>query len=173
MTLLIVAACACLAFSSSLDTATDRELARLNVPDKLAPKGKHALFMVRGEGVQIYSADDKDGKLAWVFKSPRADLLDYVTGEKVGTHAAGPVWIDNDGGKLKGTKVDDADAPNADAVPWLLLDAKAENGGRFAHVTHVQRVDTWGGKAPATPPAKAGETREVRYEATYVFLGDR
>jgi hypothetical protein len=171
--LLLVAVCACVGFSSLRDSAADRELARLNVPEKLVPKGKHALFMLRGEGVQIYAAEEKDGKLAWVFKSPRADLFDYASGDKVGTHAAGPVWTDNDGGKLKGNRLDGADAPNADAVQWLLLESDGEHGGRFAHVTHIQRLDTWGGKAPATAPTKAGETREVRYEATYVFLGDR
>jgi hypothetical protein len=64
-------------------------------------------------------------------------------------------------------------SPNADAVAWLLVTVKSEGKGRLAKVTHVQRVDTWGGKAPATPPTKAGETASVHYQATYVFLGDR
>jgi preprotein translocase subunit SecD len=159
--------------SAPEDTAVQRELARLNVPEKLVPKGKQALFMTRGEGVQIYAAEDKDGKLVWSLKAPRADLLDYKTGDKVGTHSAGPIWVDNDGGKLTGKKLDGADSPNPDAVQWLLLEVKAEGGGRYAHVTHILRLDTWGGKAPASAPAKAGDAHETRYEATYVFLGDR
>jgi hypothetical protein len=166
-------ACACLAFAASQGTNVQRELSRLNVPEKLVPKGEQALLMARGEGVQIYVAEEKDGKLAWKLEAPRADLLDYATGAKIGTHSAGPIWTDEDGSKLTGKKLESADSPNADAVPWLLLETKAEGSGRFAHVRHVQRVDTWGGRAPAAAPAKASETREVRYEATYVFLGDR
>jgi Protein of unknown function (DUF3455) len=169
--LLVVAAS--LAPGASQGATVERELARLNVPEKLVPKGKQALFIARGEGVQIYAAEEKDGKLSWTLKAPRADLLDYATGDKVGAHTAGPTWTDVAGGTLTGKKIESADAPNADAVPWLLLETKAENGGRFARVTHVQRIDTWGGRAPAAAPTKAGETREVRYEATYVFLGDR
>jgi uncharacterized protein DUF3455 len=163
----------CLALASPQDSTVQREAVRLHAPEKLVPAGKQALFMVRGEGVQIYVAEPKEGKLQWSLQAPRADLLDYKTGEKVGTHSAGPTWADNDGGKLVGKKIEGADAPNADAVPWLLLEAKAEGGGRYSHVTHIQRLDTWGGKAPSTAPSKAGDTREVRYEATYVFLGDR
>src|SRR5262245_9649336 len=168
----VLAAAFALAACSSLPEAPSRS-AVAAVPAPLAVSGKHELFRLRGEGVQIYVGTQKDGGLQWVLQAPQADLLDYHTGEKVGTHGAGPTWTAGDGGVLRGTKVAAADAPDADAVPWLLLATKAENGGRFADVTHIQRVDTWGGRAPATPPAQAGETRQVRYEATYVFLGDR
>jgi hypothetical protein len=157
---------------SSLPDAPSRG-AVAAVPAPLAPSGKQELFRLRGEGVQIYIGAEKDGRLQWVLQAPQADLLDYRTGEKVGTHGAGPTWTAADGSTLKGTKLASADAPDADAVPWLLLATKAENGGRFANVTHIQRVDTWGGRAPAAPPAQVGETRQVRYEATYVLLGDR
>ena len=39
-----------------------------------------------------------------------------------------------------------ADAPQASAIPWLLLSAKSVGGpGRFANVTSVQRIHTVGG----------------------------
>jgi hypothetical protein len=145
--------------------------ARRNVRQELGRSGAGA--MPRGEGVQIYVGAQQDGRLQWVLQSPQADLLDFRTGEKVGSHGAGPTWTDGNGDVLRGTKVASADAPDADAVPWLLLATKRENGGRFAKVTRIQRVDTWGGRAPTTPPAQAGETRQVRYEATYVFLVPR
>jgi hypothetical protein len=155
------------------DASLQKEVARLGASEKLMPRGKQALFMARGEGVQIYKAEEKDGKLEWVFQAPQATLFDYRTGEKVGSHSAGPTWTDSDGGKLTGKKVASDEAPNGDAVPWLLLEVKAENGGRFASVTNVQRLDTWGGHVPAAGPTRLGETREVRYEATYVFMGNR
>jgi hypothetical protein len=168
----LIAVASVLAACSSLRDAPSRG-AVAAVPAPLATSGKQVLFRLRGEGVQIYVGAQQEGRLQWVLQAPQADLLDYRTGEKVGTHGAGPTWTAAaDGSVLKGTKVAAADAPEADAVPWLLLATKAENGGRFANVTHIQRVDTWGGRAPGTPPAQVGETRQVRYEATYLLLGD-
>jgi hypothetical protein len=166
-----LAAGVCFGMVSPQDSRVDKELERLHIPETLVPKGKHALFMLRGEGVQIYGAEEVKGGLEWVLRAPEAKLLDYQTGAAVGTHSLGPTWVDADGGKLTGKKLMDAPAPNASAVPWLLLEVKSDSRGRFANVTHVQRVDTWGGKAPAIKPAKAGDVAEVRYEATYVFFG--
>ena len=173
---LVLATCISLVAGLPQDAAVQKESDRIHAPGTLAVKGKVPLFMARGEGVQIYAAEaDKEGKPQWILKAPRATLLDYKTGTQVGTHAAGPTWVDNDGGKLTGTgkPLAKEPAPNADAVPWLLLEVKAENGGRFAKVRNIQRLDTWGGNAPTVPPEKSGETKEVRYEATYVFWGDK
>jgi hypothetical protein len=171
---MIVAVCVSLCgYARGQDTVVEKELQRLRIPEKLIPRGKLALFMVRAEGVQIYGAQVKDGKSAWVLQAPRATLLDYQTGEQVGTHSKGPTWMDSDGGKLTGKLLENNPAPNPNAIPWLLLEVASEGGGRFAKVTHIQRVDTWAGKAPAAAPTKMGETKEVRYQATYVFWGDR
>jgi hypothetical protein len=65
-----------------------------------------------------------------------------------------------------------ADAPDPSAIPWLLLGAKEhEGGGVFSTVTHVQRLDTVGGVAPAEgcDEAHAGEEAREPYEATYAF----
>jgi hypothetical protein len=64
------------------------------------------------------------------------------------------------------------DAPDADAVPWLLLKAKSTEGtGGLAAVTSIQRVDTAGGKAPAggCEEGRAGARERVAYRATYYF----
>src|SRR5205823_4919785 len=121
-------------------------------------------------GVQIYKAEEKDGKPQWVLQAPRAVLLDYRTGEKVGTHsrdANGPVWEAADGSKVQGKPVASDPGPNPDAVPWLLLEGKAGGEGVFGNVTFIVRAETWAGRPPATPPEKAGVVKEVRYQATY------
>jgi hypothetical protein len=140
----------------------------------LLPKGKKPLFIVRAEGVQIYKAKMVDGNLEWVFQAPEATLFDYRSGERVGTHSKekGPVWVDNAGSKLTGKPIANDNAPNESAIPWLLLETKNPNGGKFAKVSHIQRVDTWAGQSPAKKPAKAGEEKKVRYQATYIFLGN-
>lgn len=172
-TLLIVAVGFSMAVSSPQEKVIQKELDRLHVPASLVPKDKHPLFMFRAEGVQTYTAEEKDGQLQWGAASvPEAKLLDYRTGEQVGTHSKGPVWEDNDGSKLTGKKLASEPAPNESAIPWLLLEVKSEKAGRLAKATNIQRVDTWGGLAPEAAPKKAGDTQAVKYEATYVFLGD-
>ena len=109
---------------------------------------------------------------AWKLKAPEADLFD-AQGQKVAHHFAGPTWKANDKSNAFGTVLAKADAPDADAVPWLLLKTTAKGPGLFEHVLHVQRLDTTGGKAPASgcdaSKAKTNAEARVPYEATYYF----
>jgi hypothetical protein len=157
------------------DAPLAKEIERLRIPAKLTPREAKPLFLVRAQGAQIYRAEEKDGKLQWAFQGPRAVLLDYRTGEEVGKHGKGPngpFWEDAEG-KVVGKKPVSEPAPNPQAIPWLLLEGVGEGKGRFARVIAVQRVDTWGGQMPAAAPARAGEVREARYQATYIFSGAR
>jgi hypothetical protein len=57
-------------------------------------------------------------------------------------------------------------------VPWLLLSATSTAGtGVLTSVTYVQRVNTVGGKAPATgcDSTHAGDNTSVNYTADYFF----
>jgi hypothetical protein len=141
------------------------------------PPGQVVLFRYRAEGVQIYEgkarADDPD-RFEWSLKGPQADLFDEH-GQKAGTHSAGPVWEAADGSKVRGKVKAKVDSPDANAVQWLLLEAAGHEGeGRMAKVAYVQRIDTWAGK-PAADCTKADVGKEVRvkYEATYVFFGEK
>jgi hypothetical protein len=167
---LTLAAWASLAADAPPDTVIEKEEKRLAIPATLMPKGKQPLFIVRADGVQIYKAD---AKLAWEFQAPKATLRDYRTGEEVGSHSKGPVWVDAKGSKLTGKGIGSEPAPNPEAIPWLLLEVKNANGGQYAKVTHIQRVDTWAGLKPVAGPTKVGETIEVPYQATYIFWGER
>jgi hypothetical protein len=149
------------------------EVERLKLPARLIPEQAKPLFLLRAEGVQVYKAEEKDGKPQWVLQGPQAVLLDYRTGEKVGTHSKGPVWEAADGSKVQGKPVASDPGPNPEAVPWLLLEGKGEGEGRFAKVTFIVRADTWAGRPPAAPPERPGVVKEVRYQATYVFFGKK
>jgi hypothetical protein len=91
----------------------------------------------------------------------------------VGTHGAGPNWTSIDGSIVNGTKLQQADSPSSDAIPWLLLKASSTSGtGVFTDVSYVQRLNTAGGKAPSTgcdATTVGGETR-VDYAADYYFF---
>ena len=148
----------------------------VGVPDKLRPGADESLAMIAyAKGVQIYECrarKDQVGGYEWAFVAPEADLFD-AGGKRIGRHYAGPHWESNDGSKVLGTAKERADAPAADAIPWLLLTAKSVGPeGSFGKVTSVQRVNTVGGVAPKAgcSQATAGMPARINYTADYYFF---
>ena len=163
---LFVAACA------SLQKPTPT----VNVPDKLKPPASESLaMMVPAKGVQIYECrtkKDQAGDYEWAFVAPEADLFD-TSGRKIGRHYAGPHWESTDGSKIAGTVNASTDAPQADAIPWLLLVTKSVGSlGSFSKITSIQRVNTVGGVAAKTGCSQSavGTTARIAYAADYYFL---
>lgn len=109
---------------------------------------------------------------SWVLKAPDARLFDR-TGTEVGIHSAGPTWTSSvDGSAVVGMKVEQANAPMADAIPWLLLRAASTSGrGVFSTVTFIHRVETMKGKAPTVgcDASAVGTETRVDYAAEYFF----
>jgi hypothetical protein len=144
------------------------------VPQNLAPSAneKYA-FVLPAKGVQIYECRiATDGKAAWAFVAPEAELLD-TSGKLVGKHYGGPTWESNDGSKTVGTVKQRADAKTANDIPWLLLSAKSSGpNGAMAAVTSIQRVNTMSGVAPADGcvAGKAGTIARVPYTADYYYF---
>jgi len=148
----------------------------VKVPDKLKPGVNESLAMiVPAKGVQIYECrarKDQVGEYEWAFVAPEADLFD-ARGNRTGRHYAGPHWESTDGSKILGTVRERADAPVADAIPWLLLTAKSVGSdGSFSKVTGIQRVNTVGGVAPKAgcSQATAGTPARIDYTADYYFF---
>ncbi len=169
MLLLLVAACASPLAPTSM----------VKVPDNLTPGARESLAMiVPAKGVQIYECrarKDQAGGYEWAFVAPEADLFD-ARGNRTGRHYAGPHWESTDGSKIFGTVKERADAPAADAIPWLLLAAKSVGPeGTFSKVTSIQRVNTAGGVAPKAgcSQATAGTPARVNYTADYYFFTTR
>jgi hypothetical protein len=147
-----------------------------DIPTVLAPPASSVLLFEFGaRGVQIYACEAKPDDataFVWTFKAPEAELFNE-RGEKVGAHFAGPTWQGQDGSAVVGAVLERADAPDTGAIPWLLLEAKEHAGsGAFSTVTHVQRLDTVGGVAPAEgcDEAHAGAHVRAPYQATYAFF---
>jgi hypothetical protein len=134
-----------------------------------APEGHKVHFHAYAEGVQIYSWNGS----TWVFQAPEAILYD-ADGNIVGTHYVGPTWESGSGSKVVGARVNGAASPNANSIPLLLLRATATEGpGIFARTTYIQRVNTVGGIAPATPGASVGEIARISYTAEYFFYREQ
>jgi Protein of unknown function (DUF3455) len=164
--MIVVAGCATPQSSTSVVT----------VPDKLKPGSNESLAMVvPARGIQIYECrpgKDQVGGYEWAFVAPEADLFD-TGGKRIGRHYAGPHWEATDGSKILGTLKERADAPAADAIPWLLLATKSVGpAGSFSKVTSIQRVNTVGGIAPKTGCSQAavGTRARINYTADYYFF---
>ena len=147
-----------------------------SVPANLAvPAGNEIAFHAYATGVQIYTcAQTSPGVYAWVFTAPEATLYANAgfNGNGVGTHYVGPTWESNSGSKVVGTKLAAATV-DATAIPWLLLGAVSSQGpGVFEGVTYIQRVNTVGGKAPASgaDASTLGQQARVPYTAEYFFF---
>lgn len=152
-----------------------------DVPTQLsAARFQRPILKARGVGVQIYACRANPGQTegtqsyGWVLKAPEAALLDE-RGATIGRHYEGPTWELNDGSRVVGVAQASLAAPSGDAIPWLRLAVVRSGGvGALASVRAVQRVETVGGKAPASGCDDATQDSEVRvnYEATYYFYVD-
>lgn len=141
-----------------------------------APADQQLLLTVRAEGDQIYvcqAATDAPNQFEWTLKAPEALLYDE-RGQEIGHHYGGPSWELQDGSKIVGQLYSRVDAPQPNAIPWLLLQVKSHEGeGMLSSVNWIQRVNTVGGKAPQTGCNAANQNQEIRvnYAADYYFLG--
>ena len=129
-----------------------------------SPAGSKLAVHVYATGVQIY----RWSGTSWVFVEPSAVLSADAGGHStVGTHYAGPTWESNSGSKVVGTVFDRCTVTGA--IQWLSLTAISSGPGIFNGVTFIQRVNTVGGTAPASPGTAVGEIVSVPYTAEYYF----
>jgi hypothetical protein len=142
------------------------------VPEKLKPPAGETLFlMLQAKGDQIYTCRNANGSFAWTLKAPDARLFDQ--GKEVGRHFEGPTWALSDGGSVVGRVAARQDSPDSGSIPWLLLTAVGHSGqGALTAVTHIQRIETRGGEAPATgcDASKDGKELRIPYTAIYAFF---
>jgi hypothetical protein len=138
------------------------------------PTGNKVAMETVGVGDITYECRAKAaaaGEFEWVFVGPDARLLDR-SGKQVGKYYGPPAtWEAMDGSKL--TAVQLAVAPHmAGSIPLQLVKGNPAMGtGAMQGVTYIQRVDTRGGVAPASPctAAGVGSKQVVKYQADYIF----
>ena len=145
----------------------------LKVPDLIKPPaGEELLLIARARGFQIYVCRLNDvGQPAWVLKAPEALLYDEQ-GNVLGNHFGGPTWKHNDGSEISGKMAAKVDAPDANTIPWLLINVTDHSGsGVFSRVTTIQRVHTAGGLTPISGCTSADLEKEFKssYTADYYF----
>jgi hypothetical protein len=141
-------------------------------PQQLQPSvNEQLLFQVSGKGDQIYTCKMDGAEFTWTLKAPEALLFDKA-GKPFGKHFAGPSWEAIDGSRVVGKAVAKAPSPDPDSIPWLLVNIVGhDENGLLSRVTTVQRLNTKGGKAPASgcDAAHSGQEVRVSYSADYLF----
>ena len=167
-TVAAMAACGC----SSLPTTT---FSQDTLPDAVkVPTGHRVVMETVGVGEITYECRAKAnaaGEFEWAFVGPKAALNDR-SGKTVGSYWGPPAtWQSLDGSKVSGAQVAVAPA-GAGNIPLQLVKANPAMGdGAMMGVSHIQRVATRGGTAPAMPcnAGAAGQRQVVQYQADYIF----
>ena len=146
------------------------------VPQQLQPPANEQLLLqVHAKGDQVYTCMSVPAQYTWTLKAPDAQLFDK-DGKPFGKHFAGPSWEATDGSRVTGKAVANAPSPDADSIPWLLVNIVGHDGsGVLSRATTIQRINTKGGKAPASgcDAAHAGQEVRVPYSADYLFYAPK
>ncbi len=167
-----------LAFSTVLAASAifSSTLAAQQVPQQLRPPASEELLLqVHAKGDQIYTCKEDAAQFSWTLKAPDAQLFDK-DGKPFGKHFAGPSWQANDGSRVTGKAVANTPSPDADSIPWLLVNIVSREGtGALSRTATIQRINTKGGKAPATgcDASHAGQELRVPYSADYLFYAPK
>jgi hypothetical protein len=146
------------------------------VPQQLRPPANEQLLLrVHAKGDQVYICKSEAAQFAWTLKAPDAQLFDQE-GKPFGKHFAGPSWQANDGSRVTGKAVASVPSPDADSIPWLLVNIVGHEGsGVLSRATTIQRLNTKGGKAPASgcDSSHSGEEVRASYSADYLFYAPK
>ncbi len=128
------------------------------------------VLVAHAEGAQVYQCQpDAAGRTVWTFREPIATLIGG-DGKTIGRHFAGPSWVLDDGGGVKGKQLASApDADPGDIAQLKLTVSEHLGGGALTAATLILRINTHGG-ALSGACAVAGELRAEPYSADYVFL---
>ncbi len=138
------------------------------------PAGNVVALETVGAGDITYECREKAnaaGQHEWVFVGPAATLSDRQ-GRSIGRYYGPPAtWAASDGSAITGTQL--AVAPAGDGnIPLQLVKANPATGqGAMSGISHIQRVATRGGVAPAMTCDAAGKGKRevVKYQADYIF----
>ena len=146
------------------------------VPAQLQPPANEKpLFKVHAKGDQVYTCKGAATQFTWTLKAPDAQLFDQ-DGKPFGKHFAGPSWEASDGSLVTGKAIANAPSPDPDSIPWLLVNIVSHEGsGMLSGATTIQRLNTKGGKAPASgcDASHVGQEVRVSYSADYIFYAPK
>ena len=154
------------------------------------PAGHKPFTEGHATGTQNYECRASGDVYAWTFTAPIASLQTrHGTVEHLlsaNPHESGmarATWHSTrDGSTVWARAIQPSDDPafvRPNAIPWLLLEVVgsaggADGGDRLSQASYIHRVNTIGGRAPATgcDASTVGATQAVAYAADYIFYKD-
>lgn len=156
-------------------TAAAMPFDQAGLPDSVkVPAGHRVALETVGSGDITYECRAKAGaagSFEWVFVGPRAELRSR-RGDLLGSYYGPPAtWEARDGSRITGSQVAVAPAA-AGNIPMQLVKANpAVGNGQMSGLSHIQRVATRGGVAPAMACGAdtLGKREVVMYQADYIF----
>src|SRR5437899_9752719 len=148
---------------AAASTVLSFSVAAQQAPPPLPPPANEKLLLqVHAKGDQVYTCKSDAAKFTWTLKAPDAQLFDK-DGKPFGKHFAGPSWEASDGSRVTGKAVANVPSPDADSIPWLLVNIVGHEGsGVLSRATSIQQINTKGGKAQASGCDAAHAGQEVR-----------
>jgi hypothetical protein len=185
-TITLVIACA-----SLLSPAIASAQLNTPIPDNIqVPAGFQPFFAAGAEGTQNYVCASSSSGLAWTLFGPQATL--FIGDYQVMTHFLSPnpdesgaarlTWQHSvDTSTIWAVAIESSTDPAfvaPGAIPWQLLKVMGDEPGHIGGVAltgtaYIQRMNTEGGRAPATGCKKAkdaGKKALVPYTAEYVLF---
>lgn len=161
------------------------------VPEAIEVGDGYKPFLIaHAVGTQNYICQLVGSSLKWVLVGPQATLFNDG-GQQLLTHFLSPNPLEDGAARATwqhskdtsaawAVKIKESSDPAfvaSDAIPWFLLDATGTQegptgGNRLTRTEFIQRVNTVGGKEPATGcsiPGNINDRRFVPYTADYVF----
>lgn len=160
---------------AAASTVLSFSVAAQKVPDGWICAKEQPLLQVHAKGDQVYTCKSDAAQLTWTLKAPDAQLFDK-DGKPFGKHSAGPSWEASDGSRVTGKAVANTLSPDADSIPWLLVNVISHDGsGVLSTATTILRLNTKGGKAPASgcDASHVGQEVRVPYSADYLFYAPK
>jgi hypothetical protein len=138
------------------------------------PAGHRVVLESVGTGDITYECREKAnaaGQHEWVFAGPMAELRDRQ-GRSIGRYYGPPAtWAASDGSAVTGTQLAVAPAGEGNIALQLVKANPAAGQGVMSGISHIQRVATRGGVAPASvcDVGTKGKREVVKYQADYIF----
>jgi FtsP/CotA-like multicopper oxidase with cupredoxin domain len=136
-----------------------------------ASRGSAALFTAARKGRPDLNLQERIRPVHVGFQSS-GSATRRRQGQTLRQNFAGPTWQSSDGSSVTATLVAKMDSPDARSIPWLLLNVSNHQGdGILARAKAIQRVNTKGGKPPASGCDADHLSQELRspYCADYNF----
>lgn len=120
---------------AAASTVLSFSVAAQKVPDGWICAKEQPLLQVHAKGDQVYTCKSDAAQLTWTLKAPDAQLFDK-DGKPFGKHSAGPSWEASDGSRVTGKAVANTLSPDADSIPWLLVNVISHDGSGRALYCH-------------------------------------